>query len=184
MTGQDYYTILGITPDASSEEIKKAYKALAFKYHPDRNLENREVAEEKFKELTEAYGVLIDSQKRRQYDHLRFSQNTQQQFASRYASSEVHFENLFKDMFSNPNASKVFHDLEQEGMGSDLINHSLKTCFLGGKEFSLEVFSFLDPRVFREHFIKRQTERKKALLKKSILENFSNQTVQRKRDNL
>lgn len=64
--GKDYYKILGITKDANEEEIKKAYKKLALKYHPDKNHESN--AEEKFKEIAEAYEVLTDKQKRETYD--------------------------------------------------------------------------------------------------------------------
>jgi len=67
MNKRDYYEILGILREASSEEIKKAYRKLALKYHPDRNPGNKE-AEEKFKEAAEAYSVLIDSEKRSIYD--------------------------------------------------------------------------------------------------------------------
>jgi len=63
----DYYDVLGVGRDASPEEIKKAYRTLAFKYHPDKNKGNAE-AEEKFKEATEAYEVLSDAEKRAQYD--------------------------------------------------------------------------------------------------------------------
>lgn len=66
-TQRDYYEILGVQQGAASEEIKKAYRALAMKYHPDRNQENTE-AEEKFKEIGEAYEILKDSQKRAHYD--------------------------------------------------------------------------------------------------------------------
>lgn len=64
---RNYYEILGITKNASSEEIKKAYRTLARRYHPDRNPGNK-AAEEKFKDINEAYEVLSDSSKRSQYD--------------------------------------------------------------------------------------------------------------------
>lgn len=67
MAARDYYEILGIRKEASADEIKRAYKALAKKYHPDLNPNNK-AAEEKFKEASEAYSVLSDAEKRRQYD--------------------------------------------------------------------------------------------------------------------
>ncbi len=67
MAKRDYYEILGVTRNSSSEEIKKAYRKLALQYHPDRNPNNKE-AEEKFKEAAEAYEVLSDNEKRHRYD--------------------------------------------------------------------------------------------------------------------
>lgn len=67
MTKRDYYEVLGIGRDTSADEIKKAYRKLALKYHPDRNPGDKE-AEEKFKEATEAYEILRDREKRAQYD--------------------------------------------------------------------------------------------------------------------
>lgn len=66
---KNYYEILGVSKDASQEEIKKAFRELALKYHPDRNPEDSS-AEEKFKEINEAYQVLGDVQKRKRYDEL------------------------------------------------------------------------------------------------------------------
>ena len=65
---RDYYEVLGISKDATEKDIKKAYRKLAFKYHPDKNPDNKKEAEEKFKEVNEAYSVLSDPEKRRQYD--------------------------------------------------------------------------------------------------------------------
>ncbi|GJQ19779.1 MAG: chaperone protein DnaJ [Bacteroidia bacterium] len=67
MTKRDYYEILGVSRSSTAEEIKKAYRKLALKYHPDRNPGNKE-AEEKFKEAAEAYEVLGDAEKRQRYD--------------------------------------------------------------------------------------------------------------------
>ncbi len=68
MAKRDYYEILGISPNVSSEEIKKAYRRLAVKYHPDKNRDNSKEAEEKFKEVSEAYKILSDGEKRKIYD--------------------------------------------------------------------------------------------------------------------
>ena len=65
----DYYKILDVKKDATEAEIKKAYRKLALKWHPDKNPNNREEAEEKFKKINEAYSVLSDKNKRKQYDH-------------------------------------------------------------------------------------------------------------------
>ena len=77
---KDYYKVLGIDKNATPDAIKKAYRQLALKYHPDRNKGDKE-AEERFKEINEAYAVLSDSEKKRQYDmfgsegfHQRYSQ--------------------------------------------------------------------------------------------------------------
>ena len=76
MAKQDYYEILGVPKTAEEREIKKAYKRLAMKFHPDRNQGDKE-AEAKFKEIKEAYEVLTDAQKRAAYDqygHAAFEQ--------------------------------------------------------------------------------------------------------------
>lgn len=65
---RDYYEVLGVSKSATDDELKKAYRKLAKKYHPDANPDNKEEAEAKFKEVNEAYEVLSDSQKRKMYD--------------------------------------------------------------------------------------------------------------------
>ena len=65
---RDYYEVLGVTKSATGDEIKKAYRKLAKKYHPDLNPDDKEGAEAKFKEATEAYEVLSDAEKKQRYD--------------------------------------------------------------------------------------------------------------------
>lgn len=92
---RDYYEILGVQRKASKDEIKDAYRKLAMQYHPDRNKDSG--AEEKFKEISEAYAVLSDDQKRQQYDNLGHSG-----FDQRYTSEDIFrgadFDSVFRDM--------------------------------------------------------------------------------------
>ena len=66
---KDYYSILEIDKNADKNTIKNAYKKLALKYHPDKNTDNKQQAEEKFKEISEAYEILSDDQKKNNYDN-------------------------------------------------------------------------------------------------------------------
>ncbi|HNX68772.1 MAG TPA: DnaJ domain-containing protein [Candidatus Omnitrophota bacterium] len=68
---KDYYKILGVSESASGDEIKKVYRKLAVKYHPDKNPDNPKAAETKFKEISEAYYILSDNKRRQQYDQMR-----------------------------------------------------------------------------------------------------------------
>lgn len=95
---KDYYELLGVGRNAGEEEIKKAYRKLALKYHPDRNPGDKQ-AEEKFKEISEAYQVLTDSEKRAQYDqfgHAAFG--TEGPFRGGFDFSSG-FEDIFGDIF-------------------------------------------------------------------------------------
>jgi len=71
MAQKDYYKILGVADNAAEEEIKKSYRKLAVKYHPDKNPDNRKESEERFKEISEAYYVLSDAKRRGEYDMMR-----------------------------------------------------------------------------------------------------------------
>lgn len=81
---EDYYKILGIEKTASAEELKKAYRKLALKWHPDKNPNNK-AAEEKFKKISEAYAVLSDTQKRKDYDMY----GSADQFRQRYTQEDI-----------------------------------------------------------------------------------------------
>ncbi len=98
---KDYYGTLGIPSNASDAEIKKAYRKLAMRYHPDRNPGKEKWANEKFKEINEAYGVLGDSQKRKQYD----------QFGT---IGEI------GDVFSSPFTRTTFEDMMRDFGGAGL----------------------------------------------------------------
>jgi curved DNA-binding protein len=96
MAEKDYYGILGVTKTAAEDEIKKAYRKLALKYHPDRNPGDKE-AEEQFKKINEAYAVLSDKEKRKEYDTYGMSG-----FQQRYSQEDIYrgfnIGDLFKDL--------------------------------------------------------------------------------------
>lgn len=95
MNEKDYYKILGVDKKASEEEIKKAYRKLAMKYHPDRNKGDKK-AEERFKELSEAYAVLSDKEKKKQYDTYG-SAGFQQRYSQEDIFQGFDFSNLFRE---------------------------------------------------------------------------------------
>jgi len=96
MSAKDYYKILKVRKDASAEEIKKAYRKLAMKYHPDRNRGDAS-AEEHFKEINEAYAVLGDAEKRKQYDMFG-AEGFQRQFSQEDIFRNFDFGNVFEEM--------------------------------------------------------------------------------------
>jgi len=100
MAETDYYSILGVSKTATEEEIKKAYRKLAMKYHPDKTKGDK-AAEEKFKQISEAYAVLSDKEKRQQYDTFGSAG-----FQQRYSQ---------EDIFRNFDWSDIFRDL---GLGA------------------------------------------------------------------
>jgi curved DNA-binding protein len=98
---KDYYAALGVGREATAEEIKKAYRKLALKYHPDKNPGDKK-AEETFKEITEAYAVLSDAEKRKQYD-----QFGEAAFGQRFSQ---------EDIFRNFDVGDIFREF---GFGTD-----------------------------------------------------------------
>lgn len=104
MSKRDYYELLGVAKNASEAEIKKAYRRLAMKYHPDRNADNKE-AEERFKEAKEAYEVLTDPQKRAAYDqfgHQGVNPGGAGGYGGGYAGAGgASFSDIFGDVFGD-----------------------------------------------------------------------------------
>lgn len=99
----NYYDILGVSKTATEAEIKKAYRKLALQYHPDRNPTNKKESEEKFKEISQAYAVLSDPEKRKQYDMFGDSG-----FHQRYSQ---------EDIFRGADFSSIFRDFGFGGNG-------------------------------------------------------------------
>ncbi|MDU0810865.1 MAG: molecular chaperone DnaJ [Burkholderia sp.] len=107
MAKLDYYEVLGVAKNATDNEIKKAYRKLAMKYHPDRNPEKKDM-EERFKEIKEAYEVLSDAQKRSAYDqygHVGVSQNIGEAGAQGFSGFADAFGNIFGDIFGQQTAT-------------------------------------------------------------------------------
>lgn len=102
---EDYYKELGIDKSATSDDIKKAYRKLALKYHPDRNPSDKKKAEERFKKISEAYAVLSDQEKRKQYDN----------FGSESFSRQYTQEDIFRGFDIN----EILRDLGFGGFRGD-----------------------------------------------------------------
>lgn len=135
MAKRDYYEVLGVSKNADASEIKKAYRKLSKKYHPDLNPDNKKESEEKFKEITEAYEVLSDEKKRSMYDqfgHDAANSNFQgfnnggfggfsgfeEAFSSFGAGG---FENIFDSFFGGSGfGSSSRYETKQENKGRDL----------------------------------------------------------------
>jgi molecular chaperone DnaJ len=128
---RDYHTILNVTRDASNEEIKKAYRKLALEFHPDRNPGNKE-AEEKFKEISEAYAVLSDQEKRMHYERFGGQEGSAFDFGF-----QGNFDNIFNDLFSD-----FFGGQRQRERRGDDLRYNLEIEFeeaVFGVEKELEI---------------------------------------------
>ncbi len=121
---KDYYEILLVARDATDEDIKKAYRKLAMEYHPDRNPGSEKWATDKFKEINEAFSVLGDPEKRRQYDHFGWEGN-------------------IGDILRSPSTRTTFGDLrndfEKSGLGFDFLDVILGD-YLKGAESTAKTF--------------------------------------------
>jgi len=129
---KDYYQILGVPRNATNDEIKKAYRKLAMQYHPDRNPGKEKWANDKFKEINEAYAILGDPEKRGQYDQFGTIGNIGDIFGSPFTRG------TFEDMMG---------DFGGAGLRFDFLD-DIFSEFLGGRGFSFKKFDkgFGDPR--------------------------------------
>ncbi|MHA2095981.1 MAG: DnaJ domain-containing protein, partial [Candidatus Hodarchaeales archaeon] len=113
MSSTDYYKSLNVSKSASKSEIKKAYRKLALKYHPDRAVDSGiepKKAEEKFKEISEAYSVLSDEKKRQQYDQFGSDYFSQFRGQSGFRSSIDPFE-IFSQFFGGSTGGFSFQNM-------------------------------------------------------------------------
>jgi len=141
MARRDYYEILGVNRNAKEDEIKKAYRKLALKYHPDRNKGNKQ-AEEQFKEINEAYAVLSDKEKRQQYDT--------------FGAEGFHQRFTREDIFRNANFGDIFQDL---GFSDDIFSTLFRGSFRrgarrsqsAGGDFGFGQFSRQGPSEYEQH---------------------------------
>ncbi len=120
MAETDYYKVLGVDKGASSADIKKAYRKLAMKYHPD-HAKNDKDAEEKFKKISEAYAVLSDEEKRKQYDT--------------YGSADFHQRFSQEDIFRNFDFGDIFREFGFGGRGFSTGDGGFRFTFGGGSPF-------------------------------------------------
>ena len=146
MSNFDYYHTLSVSPDASAKEIKQAYRKLALETHPDRN-PGDERAEERFKKINEAYGVLSDAGKRAQYDQYRrvgYRPGRPQGSGFGYSQDEI-----FRDFFTSRHAQDIFQEMEKEfaRMGMRFDPTFINNLFFGGRNIFFQGFVFGPGRI-------------------------------------
>ena len=148
MAKRDYYDVLGVNKSASPEELKSAYRKLAVKYHPDKNPGDKN-AEDKFKEASEAYGVLSDKSKKENYDnfgHAAFENGGGGQggFGGFGGFSGADFSDIFEDFFGDFGGGKKFKRKKSNNRGSDLrydLSITLEEAYLR-KKTKYTIFNF------------------------------------------
>ena len=106
MAENDYYQILGVSREATADDIKKAYRKLAMKYHPDKAKGDKKQAEEKFKQISEAYAVLSNPEKKKEYDEFG-----SQAFRQKFSQEDIFRGFDFSDIFDAGISENIFSRL-------------------------------------------------------------------------
>jgi curved DNA-binding protein len=112
MAENDYYQILGVSRNATADEIKKAYRKLAMKYHPDKAKGDKKQAEEKFKQISEAYAVLSNPEKKKEYDEFG-----SQVFKDKFTQEDIFRGFDFSDIFNDATSESIFSRIFGGGGG-------------------------------------------------------------------
>ncbi|MFC1950727.1 DnaJ domain-containing protein [Chloroflexota bacterium] len=151
---KDYYQILGVPDNASQEEIKSTFRKLAFKHHPDTNPGNERQAEERFKEINEAYGVLGDKEKRQQYDFVKGGQFASTGYDAGYRGFQYSQQDIFRSIFSNQaTLDELNRMFTQAGLRFD--HDFINGVFGKGSGFIFQSFNSPDStsqRVYQQYY--------------------------------
>ncbi len=154
-TQRDYYEILGVSKSATIDEIKKAYRTLAMKYHPDRvEASQKKEAEEKFKEISEAYAVLSDENKRRLYDQYGHA-GIDQRYSTEDIFRGADFSSIFEEVFGGRGGAGVHFggaegNIFDELFGSDIFGGGSRRGRRSrqGRDLQIELEITLEEAVF------------------------------------
>lgn len=156
---KDYYTVLEVSQDAGPEDIRKAYRRLALKYHPDHNPDSSD-SKSRFLEITEAYGVLSAPDKRAEYDRARLTGTSY--WGEEFDAFHYTQEEIFRDLFRDPRFQNVFDEMLKEfkRAGFRFDEGFFRKTLFGGKGILFGGVFFFGPPGSRAHrFPFRQTRK-------------------------